>query len=264
MLLFGLAGYAGIALIAYFFADSLIFPAPPASYRDTADVLKLEVAPDVSISALFRPAPDAEVTILYSHGNGEDLGRIEVLLDAFRARGFSAFGYDYEGYGTSQGRPSERAVYRDVEAAFDYLVEVRRIPPRRIIAYGFSVGGGPAAHLASRHELGGLILDSTFVSALRVITRARLFPFDEFDIASRLPSVGCPVLVMHSKDDPVISFWHGERLFEAAPLPKHSQWFERAGHGGAPWAEAERYWPALEKFAALVAERARGAAIESS
>lgn len=43
--------------------------------------------------------------------------------------------YDYSGYGISEGEPSEEACYADVEAAFAYLVNVRKIPPSKIIVY---------------------------------------------------------------------------------------------------------------------------------
>jgi len=35
--------------------------------------------------------------------------------------GFSVLGYDYSGYGTSSGEPSEAVVYHDIDAAYDYL-----------------------------------------------------------------------------------------------------------------------------------------------
>lgn len=41
--------------------------------------------------------------------------------------------YDYSGYGISEGEPSEEACYADIEAAFTYLVNVKKIPPSRVI-----------------------------------------------------------------------------------------------------------------------------------
>ena len=42
-----------------------------------------------------------------------------------RDAGFSVLAYDYSGYGLSTGRPSERAAYADIDAAYDYLVQAR-------------------------------------------------------------------------------------------------------------------------------------------
>lgn len=41
--------------------------------------------------------------------------------------------YDYSGYGISEGEPSEEACYADIEAAFTYLVNVKKTPPSKII-----------------------------------------------------------------------------------------------------------------------------------
>lgn len=43
--------------------------------------------------------------------------------------------YDYSGYGISEGEPSEEACFADAEAAFAYLVNVKNIPPGKIILY---------------------------------------------------------------------------------------------------------------------------------
>jgi abhydrolase domain-containing protein 17 len=43
--------------------------------------------------------------------------------------------YDYSGYGLSEGEPSEEAVYSDAEAAFAYLVNVKKASPNKIILY---------------------------------------------------------------------------------------------------------------------------------
>jgi len=43
--------------------------------------------------------------------------------------------YDYTGYGISTGEPSEDACIADVEAAFAFLVDVKKALPSSIILY---------------------------------------------------------------------------------------------------------------------------------
>ena len=81
------------------------------------------------IAAAYLPNPEARYTLLYSHGNGEDMGDDLPILEEYRRAGFAVFAYDYNGYGASGGRPSEAAVYRDVEAAFDFLTGTLQVPP---------------------------------------------------------------------------------------------------------------------------------------
>ena len=146
-------------------------------------VLKLTTADGATISARFFPTPKATFTLLFSHGNAEDIGYDTPFLEAVRDAGFAVFAYDYQGYGTSQGQPSEPHVYQDCEAAYNYLINNRHILPGRIIAWGRSLGAAAAVDLAARHPLAGLIMESAFTSAFRVLTRFALLPFDKFPIS---------------------------------------------------------------------------------
>jgi len=244
--------YAGLCLLAYLVSDRMIFLAPPATYRDSGQILRLTTADGVQISAIHLVNPPAEYTLLYSHGNAEDLGLVAPLLARLREWGFAVLAYDYRGYGMSQGTPSERGAYEDVDAAYAYLTRALGVSPRRIIAYGRSVGSGPAVDLATRRPLAGLIVESGFLTAFRVLTRVPLLPFDKFRNADKIARVSCPVLVMHGMQDEVVPFAHGRRLFGAAPEPKRFLWVDGAGHNDFMLVAGDRQAQALREFAALV------------
>ena len=242
----------GMSLYAYFYAEKIIFQPQPSSYRDTDRIIKLNSGDGVTISAVYLLNPDARYTILYSHGNAEDIGQLLPMLEEIKGLGFSVLAYDYRGYGTSSGTPSEENAYRDEDAAYDYLVKERGVPVKRIIALGRSLGGAVAIDLASRRQLGGLIVESTFVTAYRVITHISVFPFDKFQSLSKLRQVHCPALVIHGKKDKLIPFWHGEKLYEEANEPKLSLWVEGAGHNNVFEASGSRYGQALRDFVGLI------------
>lgn len=212
--------YLGLLVFAMTLSERLIFLPPPASYVDRADTLKLTTADGKVISAVYLPQPHPAITLLFSHGNAEDLGYARPDLDRLHALGFAVLAYDYHGYGTSQGTPGETAAYQDIDAAYEHLTGRLGIPAQRIVAYGRSLGGGPSVDLASRRPLGGLVLESTFVSAFRVVTRIPIVPFDRFRNLDKLKRVTCPVLIMHGTADAVVPYWHGEALFRAAREPK--------------------------------------------
>ncbi len=236
----------------------MIFLPPPATYGDTGQIVKLSSGDAVQISAVHLSNPLAEYTILYSHGNAEDLGLIAPLLGRLHEWGFAVFAYDYRGYGTSRGSPSERSAYEDVEAAYGYLTASLGLSPRRIIAYGRSVGSGPAVDLAARKPLAGLVVESGFVTASRVLTRIPLLPFDKFRNLDKLARVSCPVLVMHGLADEVVPYSHGRTLFGAAPEPKRFLWVEGAGHNDFILVAGERQGRALREFAALIGQSQPG------
>ena len=157
--------------------------------------------------------------------------------------------YDYPGYGTSPGRASEQGTYDAVEAAWNYLTNTLQIPPDRIILHGRSVGSGPAVWLAGRVRPAGLIVESGFVSAFRVMTRIPLLPFDRFPNLKRLPLVTCPMLFIHGAGDPVIKAWHGRALAKAAGDRGTQCIIEGAGHNDVSWVRRKKYWDAIRRFA---------------
>ncbi len=212
----------------------------------------LDTADGGRIAAVHLPNPGATHTILYSHGNAEDLGHVRPVLEIVRDAGFAVLAYDYRGYGLSDGKPSEAATYRDIDAAWAHLTGRLRVPPQRVILLGRSVGAGPSVDLAARAPVGGLVLESAFVSAFRVVTRVPLLPFDKYRNLDKLARVGCPVLVIHGTADEVVPLWHGQRLFEAAREPKRALWVDGAGHNDLMLVAGRRYARALADFAALV------------
>ena len=247
--------YMAIVSLRFAVVDRILFPAPRCSYTDGWGVLKLKTADGKSISAMYLPNPGGRYTILYSHGNGEDLGRVVAHLHALHDMGFSVLGYDYHGYGTSEGTPSEENCYADIDAAYEYLTGTLHVPPERIIVHGRSVGGGPSVDLCTRKACGGLVLESAFTSAFRAVWIGYLLPGDRFRNIDKIAKVNCPVLVMHGRDDMIVPFRHGPQLFAAAPEPKRCLWVDGAGHNDFTYAAAERYSRAILDFTKLVEQR---------
>ncbi len=247
--------YGFLLLFALFGSDRLIFQPQPPSYEDTPETLHLESDRRRTISAIHLLNPEAKYTVLFSHGNAEDLGDLRRLLEEYRERGFSVFAYDYAGYGTSEGRPTSSGVCKDAEAALMYLVEHEKVPLDRIILHGRSVGGGPATYLAEKYDVAGLIAESSFVTAFRVVTCVPLMPFDKLRNIARIGDVGCPVLVIHSRSDDVIPFWHGEALYKKAEEPKQCCWLDDATHNWIPAEERAKCWQAIDEFVASLSRR---------
>ncbi len=244
--------YLTFAIYIYFQADSMIFLPPPSTYQDTNEIIKLTSEDGTKLSAIHLLNPNAKYTILYAHGNASDLGTIQPRLEELINIGFSVFAYDYRGYGTSEGKPSEKNAYKDIDTAYNYLTQELKISPQQIIVFGRSVGGGSAIDLASRKAVAGLIIESTFISAFKVKIPFTLLPFDRFPNLEKIQKVKCPVLIMHGKLDEVVPFYHSEKLFEQAPPPKLSLWVEEANHNDFTYVAGERYTNILKNFIKLV------------
>jgi fermentation-respiration switch protein FrsA (DUF1100 family) len=246
--------YITVAIYVFVMSNSMIFPPKPSSYTDSQDMERIPREDGGFLSGIHLVNSNAYFTVLFSHGNAEDLGDLRGFLEDYCAHGYSVLAYDYQGYGTSGGHASEANAYKDIQAAYTYLVQSKGIPADRILAHGRSVGSGPATFLASREQLGGLMLESAFVSAFRVVLRIPIFPFDRFPNLRRIGRVTCPVLVIHGKADTTIPWWHGEKLFAAANEPKKFLWIDAAGHDDLS-GRGDEYWQGLLSFRNSLVQR---------
>jgi len=232
--------------------SSLLFQPPPPTYLHPSRHFWLDTKHGSRIPAFFIERPNASVTILFSHGNAEDLGMIyDWFNDLARVLRVNIMAYDYTGYGKSTAGAgnsngnnnasfgaSEYNCYNDIDAAFEYLTETRRIQPEQIVLYGRSLGSGPSCYLASRtakagRSVGGVILQSPLLSAYRVAFNFRFTMVgDKFPNIDYAPDIACPVFIVHGTQDEVVPFWHGQDLFLSIPQQWRAKpfWVDSAGH----------------------------------
>ena len=190
-------------------------------YRDVT----LHTSDDVKIHGWFIPGAGTKV-LLFFHGNAGNISHRLYSIRQFHSLGLSVLIIDYRGYGQSGGRPGEAGMNRDALAAWEYLTGEMETDPGDIILFGRSLGGAVAAKLASRTEPSALIVESAFTSVPDIASE--LYPWLPARWLSRMrhatrdyvESVRAPVLVIHSRDDEIIPFHHGERIFESAAAPR--------------------------------------------
>ncbi|MBQ9337214.1 MAG: alpha/beta fold hydrolase [Lentisphaeria bacterium] len=207
---------AGLAIVGYLSMERLLFPSP----REAAGSGNLTLrSGDFVLDAFYRPAPAGRPVILFSHGNGETLRAVRPFLNEMIGRKYGVMAYDYAGYGASEGRAGEKQSCRDIEAAYNYLVGDRKIPPEQIIIFGFSVGTGPSCHLAGKYPARMLVLAAPFASAVQVKLPFSL-PGDRFPNAAILRRTTIPLLVLHGTKDSIIPFRNGKKVFSSSAAKK--------------------------------------------
>ena len=228
------ASYVALVVLVYVFQARLIyFPnlggrglrATPADIGLEFEDLKLKTDDAVLIHGWYVPAPAAGQVVLFCHGNAGNISDRLESIRIFHELGLSVLIFDYRGYGLSSGRPDEPGTYRDAETAWTYLTR-RGYRPDQIIVFGRSLGAGVAAHLARERRPGALILESAFTSVadlgsyhywylpVRWLTRFR------YATVNYVRQVTAPVLVVHSRNDEIVPFQFGQRVFEQAQEPK--------------------------------------------
>ena len=209
----------------------LIYPIPQrTSYSDSSNALKIPTADGEILTAVGFRNSRARQTILYSHGNEEDIAELVPFLKRYRARGFNVLAYDYRGYGSSTGTPSEAGTYHDIDAAFRYLRTELKVPARSIIAHGRSLGAAVTIDLASRSRLGGIIVESAFETIFAAGTGIRLPYFDWYNNSEKIGRIRAPKLFIHGTNDDVIAIAQAMRVYQRAREPKFSWSVHGAGH----------------------------------
>jgi len=129
------------------------------------------------------------------------------------------------------------------------------IPSESIVLHGRSLGSAPSCKLASEYKVGGLILESPFVSAFRVMTHVTLLPWDKFSNIDNAEKVSCSSLVIHGEMDEVVPFWHGQRIFDALPEPKTFHRIPKASHNDMAHMGGEAYWEAIKDFCQTIGKK---------
>jgi pimeloyl-ACP methyl ester carboxylesterase len=188
--------------------------------------------------------PD-EVTVIYNHGNGQNInrywGRVELLWEM----GFKVFIYDYEGYGKSEGTPSGEACYADAEASLSYVLGRPDVVDSNVVYYGWSLGSFMACHLAAdvRHPR-CLILENPMASTSALAKEGAVLAIPgsfvadaDFDNEARIPLVGCRTLIIYGKkDDTAVPKRNAEVLLAEAKgwIPITARPVDNAGHSDLP------------------------------
>lgn len=226
--------------------------ATPAAIGMAYEDVTLRTSDGVLIHGWFVQGASHQV-VLFFHGNAGNISHRLHTLQQFSSLDVSVFIVDYRGYGQSDGKPTEKGLYRDAEAAWDFLTRDRGIDAGNIVIYGRSLGGSVASWLAAKNSPAGLIIDSSFTSAPDI--GQELYPWlpvrwlSRFDHATRqyAADANSPVLVVHSRDDEIIPFHHGERIFEASPEPK-SLLELRGGHNDTHVTSSATYVAGMRQF----------------
>ena len=197
-----------------------------------------------------NPERSGSPVVLYFGGNAED-----VLYAAESARELHArrlLVICYRGYGGSQGKPSQAALYQDGLAVYDWAVRQPGVAPEDLVVFGRSLGSSVATYLAAHRPVRAAILVTPFDSMTEVAGRhypifpIRLLIRNPFPSTEHARRAHVPVLVIAGGRDDIIPAEHAERLLQAWAGPKEMHLLAGAGHNdieGDP-----EYDPAINGF----------------
>jgi fermentation-respiration switch protein FrsA (DUF1100 family) len=271
--------YLAVLVWFHFNEDGLVFHPergtilpPAASLHLESHEVKVPTADGVTLVARVIPPPPgvdekSAGWILYFHGAGGNVGRAgyNEAWSRFRDLGLGVLAIDYRGFGESGGVPSEAGLYRDGDAAYATLTQTMHVSPSRIVIYGYSLGTAVAIELATRVPAAGLIVEGAFTS---IASRGgELYPYlpvsllahNRFASVDKIARVSMPKLFIHARQDTIIPFAHGQRLYDLATPPKTLQ--DVAGDHTSAFKVDPAFFLAVARFIASLGLPTPGAAV---
>ena len=169
----------------------------------------------------------SDTVIMYCHGNKDHMDfywqRAKLLANTKSKNRFGVMMIDYRGYGMSDGKPSEKGLYADADAALKWLKN-KGLSNDRLIMYGFSMGTAPATKLSAENwsmKPQKLILEAPFASAETMIQDGSglampgdFFTTLEINNGEEIKSVTQPFFWIHGEDDDFLNIdTHGAIIY---------------------------------------------------
>jgi abhydrolase domain-containing protein 17 len=232
--------------------NHLVFQPPPPKKKPPGYMIYLQTSSGNSIPARYFNM-GREYTILMSHGNAEDITRVEEWVSKTLVHNVSnanVLVYEYSGYHSQEIQPSEKFVYDDAQAAIHFLIDCIHVPVKKIVLYGRSLGSGPSCYLAQKYQVGGLILQTPLSSIFRVILDFRFtLPGDMFPNIDRMSKITCPLLMIHGTRDEIIPMQHSVDLYKSCSSSKKQEYYvEGAGHNNIEVIAGSKLFENMQSF----------------
>lgn len=225
----------------------------PRDFGMAFEAVTVQTADGERLRAWRIDAASPKARIVYFHGNGGNLSNWAPILVGIARRGYSLFAIDYRGYGLSTGKPTERGLYRDVDAALPAAWPAADVRAP-LVYWGRSLGGSMAAYAATVKRPEGIIIEAGFPNARAairgspVLAALSLFSSYRFPAGKFLARAPAPVLVLHGARDSVIPLALGRELFDRIDGPKEFVVIAGGDHNDAAAPDAAAYWAAIDRF----------------
>jgi len=228
-----IVAYAVVIIFIYFYQRNLLYHPSENNYQDdkiqfSYNEIFIKVDEEVKLKSwLIKKDFKKFKTLVIFHGNAGHLSNRIYKLNELYKLDINILLISWRGFSGNKGSPTEQNLYKDAEAAIQWLNE-NRVNNNQIILYGESLGSGVAVEIGKKNNFNSIILESPFTS---IENSAKIYyPYlpvklllkDRYDSISKIKSINTPILIMHGKKDDVVPFSMGQELFEKANSPKES------------------------------------------
>lgn len=231
----------------------------PAAVSLPFDDLRIPTVDGETLHGWWLEHPEPRAQVIFWHGNGGNLSLWMDVVVELRRRGFSVLAVDYRGYGLSSGRPSERGIYRDAEAAVREFERRFDRPGVPVVYWGRSIGAPVAASTIAIKRPDAVVLESPMPNARAVIRNNpvllffSLFSSYTFATSRFIERYDGPLLVVHGDRDSIVPYSAGQQVFrDAAAARGVFVTIAGADHNDLHVVRPDLYWQAIDRFIAAL------------
>lgn len=216
--------YILISMVLFFFQEKLIFFPEKLdknfkfSFDQQFEEINIQTKDNKLLHGLLFQSDSSKGLIFYLHGNAGSLNSWGTVAKTYTTLHYDVFMLDYRGYGKSEGSiNSQKQFFEDVQSAYDEMK--KRYEEGKIVVLGYSIGTGPATHLASTNHPNHLILQAPYYSLVDMMRhRYPLVPTFllkyRFETNKYIKDCKMPVTVFHGDEDEVIYYYSSVKLKE--------------------------------------------------
>ena len=223
--------YFFIIIFLFFYQRKLLYHPGENNYLDDAslnhNIEKVYIPSDQKLVAWhFKKNPKFK-TLLFFHGNAGKIDNRIYKLNEFSKLNINYLIFAYRGFSGNEGEPTEKGLYKDARAV-KYWLNLNNIQDNEIILYGESLGTAVAVDLAKEFNFSGIILESPFTSMQKLAKiyypylPIKLLLKDKYKTDEKIQNINSSILIMHGKQDKIVPFFMGEKIFDLAKNPKYS------------------------------------------
>ncbi len=235
--LIAMTGCSGV----FFYPQKTLVQTPDQFGLDYEDIF-LESTDNITIHGWWLKAKaPVRGTVYFLHGNAENISTHFHNVAWLPEHGYQVFALDYRGFGKSQGKARLPGAVQDIATGFRFVMERNANPGKPVYLLGQSLGASMAIYFAAtdaqaKQNLSAVISDAAFTrySEIARYATGQSWPtwllqypvswsvirgYDPIDYIAGISPM--PLLLIHSKDDPIIPYAFGQALLQAAAPPKN-------------------------------------------
>ncbi len=216
------------------------------------------LTPDgAELNGLWLPVQEAKATILYFHGNRDNLVRWVESAQQYKKYGTNVMVVDYRSYGKSTGKVSEENLLQDAILWYEKALELSK--GQKIILFGRSLGSGFAIYVANQKKVEALILETPYTSMVAVIdAHVPYFIAQRTDLKLKnedfLSKIKVPTIIFHGTADEVIPYEIGRKVYTSmGPQTTKLVTLDSGGHNNL--SSFSDYWNELDDWMGKLIEK---------